>query len=131
MEPKEAAKKLDALCRGDPSKFLFTYHWVPVEKWCPSTIKEMSKIVEQFAKRINPKERWRMRVNKRFYEKFHTQELIEVLTKHVDRPKVDLENPDKTIRIEIIGEEAALSLLKPREHFSVNEVKNEILTTKK
>ena len=72
-----------------------------------------------------------MRVNKRFYEKFHTQELIEVLTKHVDRPKVDLENPDKTIRIEIIGEEAALSLLKPREHFSVNEVKNEILTTKK
>lgn len=128
MDPKEAAKKLDALCRKNPSKFWFTYHWVPVEKWCPSTIKEMSVIVKQFTQRIMPEERWRIRVNKRFYPKYHTIELIECLAEHVDRPNVDLENADKTIRIEIIGEEAALSLLRPREHFSVNQVKNEILT---
>lgn len=84
MDPKEAAKKLDALCREDPSKFWYTYHWVPVEKSCPSTIKEMSVIVKQFAERIIPEERWRIRVHKRFYEKYHTSELIELLAQHVD-----------------------------------------------
>ncbi|NIP66631.1 hypothetical protein GWN63_00825 [Candidatus Bathyarchaeota archaeon] len=131
MDPKEIAKKLDSLCREDPSRFWYTYHWIPVEKWCSSTIEEMSRIVKEFAGRIQPEERWRMRIDKRLYEKYHTQELIEELTKHVDRPKVDLENPNKTIRIEIIGERAGLSLLKPREHFSVNDVKDEVLTTKK
>lgn len=130
LNPKEATKKLDTLCRKDPSKFWYTYHWIPVEKWCPSTIEEMSKIVKEFAKRIAQEERWRMRINKRFYERHHTPELIEQLTRHVDRPNVDLEKPDKTIRVEIIGGEAALSLLKPQEHFSVNDVKDEVLTTK-
>ena len=51
--------------------------------------------------------------------------MIERLAEHVDRHRVDLENPDKTIRIEIIGEEAALSLLRPQEHFSVNAMKSE------
>jgi tRNA acetyltransferase TAN1 len=131
MDPKEVTKKLDTLCREDPSQFWYTYHWVPVEKWCPSTIKEMSVIVKQFAERILPEERWKISLNKRFYKKYHTQELVEHLAEHVDRPNVDLENPDKTIRIEILGDEAALSLLEPREHFSVNAVKSEVLTARK
>jgi hypothetical protein len=131
IDPKQATKDLDTLCRSDPSKFWYTYHWIPVENWCPSTIKEMSVIVKQFAKRIMLEERWRITVNKRFYNKYHTQELIEHFAEHVNRPNVDLENPDKTIRIEIMGNEAALSLLGHREHFSVNAVKNEVRNAKK
>jgi tRNA acetyltransferase TAN1 len=131
MNPKEVTKKLDILCREDPSQFWYTYHWVPVEKWCPSMIKEMSVIVKQFAERILPEERWRISLNKRFYNKYHTQELVEHLAEQVDRPNVDLENPDKTIRIEIVGDKTAFSLLGPREHFSVNAVKSEVLNARK
>jgi len=128
MNPKEATGKLDALCRKDPAKFWDTYHWVPIEKWCSSTVEEMSKVVKELAERINLEDRWRMTVRTRFYHEHHTRELIELLAQHVDRPNVDLKNPDKTIRIEIIGGETALSLLKPGEHFSVNEVKDQVLT---
>lgn len=128
MDPKEVAKRLYSLCRNESSKFWYTYHWVPVERWCPSTIEKMAEVVEEMAKNIKPKEQWRMKINKRFYNKHHTRELIELLTQNVDRPNVDLEKPDKTIQIEIIGEEAALSLLEPREHFSVNEVKKQLYT---
>ena len=69
-----------------------------------------------------------MRINKRFYQKHHTRELIEHLTQHVDRLHVDLEHPEKIIHIEIFRERAGLSLLTPQEKFSVNQVKNEILT---
>lgn len=70
-----------------------------------------------------------MRINKRFYEKYHTEELVEKLTKHVEKQNVNLENPQMTIRVEIIGRKAGLSLLESKEHFSANDVKNEILTT--
>ncbi|MFW6117101.1 MAG: THUMP domain-containing protein [Thermoproteota archaeon] len=128
FNPKEATKRLNALCRDDPSLFWYTYHWIPVEKWTSSTLHEMSEIVKKYAEKIEPEDRWRMRINKRFYDRYHTSELIEKLTKYVDKPNVDLENPDKTIRIEIIGGKAGFSLLKPEEHFSVNEIKEELLT---
>jgi tRNA(Ser,Leu) C12 N-acetylase TAN1 len=128
LDPKEATKRLNKLCREDPSLFGYTYHWIPVEKWTNSTIKKMSEVVKEYAEKIEPEDRWRMRINKRFYDKYHTSELIEKLTEYVDKPNVDLENPDKTIRIEIIGGKAAFSLLKPEEHFSVNDVKEELLT---
>jgi len=128
IDSKETARKLDALCRTDPSRFQCTYHWIPIERWCPSTVEEMSGVVKEFAERIKPDESWRMEIHKRFYRTFHTYELIEKLAQHVDRPKVDLKSPQKTIRIEIIGGEAGLSLLGPKEHLSVNKVKTETLT---
>jgi len=127
-DPKETVRKLDALCRTDPPRFQYTYHWIPIERWCSSTIEEMSGVVKELAERIKPDESWRMEVHKRFYRAFHTDELIEKLAQHVNRPKVDLKNPQKTIRIEIIGGEAGLSLLGPKEHLSVNKVKAETLT---
>jgi tRNA(Ser,Leu) C12 N-acetylase TAN1 len=109
-DPKEVTRKLDALCRIDPSRFWYTYHWIPVERWCPSTIEDMSEIVKELAERIRSEERWRMSIHKRFYPAHHTRELIENLAQHVDRPNVDLEHPEKIIRIEIIGGRAGLSL---------------------
>jgi tRNA(Ser,Leu) C12 N-acetylase TAN1 len=129
MNPKDITLSLDSLCRIDPSRFWHTYHWIPIEQWCLATIKEMSQTVKNMVKRIDSHERWRMQITKRFYNKHHTPELLKFLTQHVDRPHVDLENPEKTIRIEIIGSVAAFSLLKPREHFSVNKVKDEVLTS--
>ena len=88
----------------------------------------MATVLEAWATRIDPDERWRIQINKRFYTAHHTRELIDNLAQHVDHPYVDLEHPDKTIRIEIIGDTAALSLLTPREHFSVHDVKKKVFT---
>lgn len=122
-DPKAVTILLDALCRRDPSMFWYTYHWVPIETWCPATIEAMAAVVKAFATRIDPDERWRVRITKRRYTGPHTRVLIDALTQHVDQPHVDLEHPDKTIHIELIGGHAGLALLKPHEHFSVNVVK--------
>ncbi|MFQ6075437.1 MAG: THUMP domain-containing protein [Candidatus Bathyarchaeia archaeon] len=128
-DPKGVTRRLDALCRAEPHRFWYTYHWIPIETWCSSTLEEMSGVVRGFAERIGPGERWRMTINKRFYRKHRTRELIEGLAELVDRPEVDLENPERIIRVEIIGGRAGLSLLEPVEQFSVNEVKDEVFTT--
>jgi tRNA acetyltransferase TAN1 len=128
-DPKTVTTRLDTLCRREPARFWYTYHWIPVEQWCPATITAMSEVVKKLAERIRPEERWRLRINKRFYQKHHTSELIEHLAQLVDRPHVDLEHPEKIIRIELISGRAGVSLLTAQEEFSVNRVKNEMVTS--
>jgi tRNA(Ser,Leu) C12 N-acetylase TAN1 len=127
-DPKKITRKLDALCRRCPSRFWFTYHWTPIETWCPSTIEDMVPVVKELAEGIKPEERWRLSLNTRFYRTHHTRDLIIKLAQEVDRTNVDLENPEKIIGIEIIREKAGISLLTREDVFSVNEVKNEIFT---
>ncbi len=64
-----------------------------------------------------------MDIAKRCYEKYHTTELIMKLTEVVDRPKVDLKNPDKIIRVDIIGNDAAISLLNKDETLNIPALK--------
>jgi tRNA(Ser,Leu) C12 N-acetylase TAN1 len=45
------------------------------------------------------------------------------LTDVVDRPNVDLNNPDKIIRVDIIGKDAAISLLKKQELLNTSSFK--------
>jgi tRNA(Ser,Leu) C12 N-acetylase TAN1 len=46
-------------------------------------------------------------------------EIIEPLAELIDE-KVDLRNPDKIVRIEILGNAAAVSVLKPEDVFSLH-----------
>jgi len=126
VDPKDCVRRLVSLCREELSKFQLTYHWTPVEKWCSSTLEEMADIVKELDTEIGEGERWRMRVEKRFYGRLETPELIEELTSYVDKPNVDLEDPDKTIWIEIIGGRAGFALLELGERLSVNDIREEV-----
>jgi len=112
---KEARKKY----KEDPGAFRAVIKFVPIDNWTDSTLEAMKKEVDRF--KITEKEKWRMTVEKRRYEKYHTDEIIEALAKNV-KGKVDLEDPDKIIRVEILGPRAGISLLSPDEVFSTREL---------
>ncbi|MDD5086975.1 MAG: THUMP domain-containing protein [Candidatus Nanoarchaeia archaeon] len=118
-EPKKAVKKLSEICKKDSSDFSITFHWIPVDNWTKSTIEDMQHVIKGLVDHISEKERWKMDIAKRCYDKYSTTELIMKLTEIVDKPNVDLNNPDKIIRVDIIGDEAGISVLE----------KNEILNT--
>jgi tRNA(Ser,Leu) C12 N-acetylase TAN1 len=50
----------------------------------------------------------------------HKLEIIEPLAELIDE-KVDLRNPDKIVRIEILGNSAAVSVIKPEDVFSLHK----------
>jgi len=124
--PKEISKKMRAVCKRTPSKFWYTYRWIPIERGCTAGIEEMEAIVKELAERIGPTESWLMAIHKRD-SPHQAAELIDRLARRVDRPKVDLRHPQKTIQIEIVRDWAGLSLLRPEELFSVREAKEEAL----
>jgi len=122
-DPKQAVKKLYDICKKEPSLLSMTFHWIPVDNWTKSRIEDMQHVIKGLAKNIGEKEKWKMDIAKRRYDKYHTTELIMKLTEVVDKPNVDLKDPDRIIRVDIIGNEAAVSLLKKQELLNITLLK--------
>ena len=49
--------------------------------------------------------------------------MIMKLTEVIDKPKVDLSNPDKIVQVEIVGKQAGISLLAKDELLEVSKLK--------
>ena len=116
--PNKTVKSLNKL-KNKKSIFEHTFHWVPIDKWTSTNIKAMQKDIKNLQKGIKKTERWKMDLHKRHFDMPST-ELIIKLTEIVDKPKVDLDNPQKIIEVQIMGKKAGLALLS----------KDEILTIK-
>ncbi len=110
----DARKAVLALRKLGKKKFAHTFNWIPIDFWCKATIPEMQKVIKGLVKDIGANEKWKMDLDRR-RTKEHERDLILKLTEVVDRPKVDLSNPDKIIKVEIIGDKAGIALLKKDE----------------
>lgn len=118
-DAKKAVKQIASLAAKQVEKVMHTSHWVPVDKWCKATVEDMQKNIKDFAKGIKSSEKWRMDLKVRHVkEKPDELKLILKLTESIDKPKVDLQNPDKIIKVEIIGNKAGLALLNKDEIFN-------------
>ena len=122
VKPKEVVKKLIALCKKKPKSFEVTFHYVPIDEWVKADVKAMQKVTEKLGKQITPAEKWKLNLNKRKFE-VDTRELITKLTEPIERPKVDLSNPDMIVQVEIVGKQAGISLLAKDELLEVSKIK--------
>ena len=121
LDARDVVRQLRALFNEDPSRFQYTLKWVPVDLWTNSDIESMKIAVESVKDKIGPGERWRMTVEKRRYTMHHTIDIIGALAELIDE-KVDLKNPDKILRVDIIGRFAGVSVLSPGEIFSTTRL---------
>ena len=117
-DPKKAVSALKKIAIKNKDLFSSTFNWVPVEQWCKASISEMQKIVKEIQKSIAEKEKWKLDLGLHKTE-LHQRDLIIKLTDVIDKPNVDLEKPQKILMVEIIKNQAALSVLKPEELLQV------------
>jgi tRNA acetyltransferase TAN1 len=111
-------QKCRELYQAEP-EFQFTLKWVPVDFWVDTDLDAIKKVIEEKIRdRIEEKETWAMKVEKRRWQRYHTIEIIEYLARSIES-KVDLRRPDKIVRIDVLGSRTAISLLKPEEIFSI------------
>lgn len=121
LDSREVVRGLKALFETNPAGFQYTLKWVPVDSWTASDLESMKTAVTQVKDKINHGERWRMTVEKRRYTLYHKIDIIKELAELIDE-KVDLKNPDKIVRIDIIGNFAGVSILSPHEIFSATKL---------
>ena len=121
-DPLKAVKKMSELARKDLDKFDKTFHWIPIQKWCKASVKDMQKVIKELAKGIKKGEKWKLDLGKR-KTKEHEKDLIIKLTGVIDNPNVDLDKPDKIVKVEIVGNKAGLSLIGADELLNIAKMK--------
>ena len=112
--PKKAVRSLGKL-KNKKGIFNHTFYWVPIDKWVTANVNAMKKEIKKMQKGIRKSEKWRLDLHKRNFDKMHTTELIMSLTEAIDKPNVDLENPQRIVEVQIIGNKAGLALLNKNE----------------
>jgi len=121
LNPKQVIRELQRLFEEGQFVFEYTLKWVPVELWTFSDIESMKEAVVRLRDKIQPGERWRITLEKRRYTLHHKIDIIRELAELIDE-KVDLEKPDKILRVDIIGKYAGISVLSPHDIFSTTKM---------
>ncbi len=122
---RAAAAKIRNLCSKNPNLFAVTHHYTPIDSWCQSDVSAMQKLIRAASAGIGQNEKWKMGLNKRHWDKLEGVKLIIKLTDVVERKNVDLDNPDKIVQVEIIGKEAGVALLTPKDIVDIAREKGE------
>jgi len=120
LNSREVTRRLRTLFDEGSLVFQHTLKWVPVDLWTRSDMDSMKRVVAELRSKIHDGETWRMTVEKRRYTRHHKVEIIRELADLIDE-KVNLSDPDKILRVDIIGRYAGISILRPKDVFSVTK----------
>lgn len=119
LDNREVITGLRGLLFRAEELFDYAVKWVPVDYWCETDLDAMKRVIEEkVLARIGPDETWGMKVHKRRWQKYHTTDIVSYLAPSIDR-KVNLNQPDKIVWVDVIGRETAISVLKSDDIFSV------------
>jgi tRNA acetyltransferase TAN1 len=113
----EAIEKLRVLLSDKPYEFRYSLRILPIEKVVRTDLAEVKLVAKEFAMRMAENETFRVTVETRFTT-LHIRDLIEAAATEI-RQKVNLENPDKVLLIEVVGGLTGMSLIKPQHILSV------------
>ncbi|MEM4311386.1 MAG: THUMP domain-containing protein [Nitrososphaerales archaeon] len=121
LNPFDVVEKIKLMVSKDPWKVKNLLRIIPLEANIEAELKAMENKVKELKDRIGKNETFRITVEKRFAS-LSSRDIIEAIAKHIDR-KVDLEEPDWIVLVEIIKDRAGISVLKRSEILSFVKLK--------
>lgn len=111
FDPLEVIGKLRELLKERPYEFRYSFRIIPIEKVVRTDPSEIERLVTELATKIKENETFRITVEKR-HTQTPTKDLIEAAATNIER-KVDLNNPNKIVLIEVVGGLTGISVIKP------------------
>jgi tRNA acetyltransferase TAN1 len=121
LNPFEAIEKLREILEKRPYEFRYTLRAIPIETVVPTELKEIERTATELTSKIGEDETFRVTVEKRFTD-LSSKEIIGAAAANVER-KVDLENPDKILLVEVVGRLTGISVAEPGDILSVTKEK--------
>jgi tRNA acetyltransferase TAN1 len=119
VDPVDAIHRIRAFV--DEKKFVLQYllKFVPIQKVLVTDFDLIEQYILSQLDQIKDNEKFKILVNKR---RIHNEkiEIIEKIAKNIHK-NVDLDNPDKIIRLEIIGKYTGISILQNNDVYSIGK----------
>lgn len=114
--PHEAQAAIAQLANANPEEFRCTSHWAVADQWVASELEAIRHAVAEYQRRIGTSDSWRVAV--RHHETaLRSQDVIDAVAPLLSEAPVDLEDPAKEVRIEVLGDETAVGLMDRSEMF--------------
>ncbi len=117
MDPVETVAKFRALLQEKPYEFRYSLRIIPVLKVVRTNLDEIKAAAPELTQAMMENETFRVTVEKRFTS-IHSRDFIEAVAADI-KNKVDLDNPNKVLLVEVLGGLTGLALLKPTDVISV------------
>jgi tRNA acetyltransferase TAN1 len=111
LNPCEVIEKFKAILHERPYEFRYALRILPIEKVVATELELIVTAAAELSSGIGENETFRITVEKRFTT-LHAQEIVEAVATRIDR-RVNLDNPDKVVLIEIVGKFTGVSVIKP------------------
>ncbi|MFX1514177.1 MAG: THUMP domain-containing protein, partial [Promethearchaeota archaeon] len=103
IDAKKAIRKIQQILRKDPHYFQFVLKIIPIDFICETNIKIITNLIQNHSKTfIKEGDSFKIMIKRRKHEKIERNLLIERIASNINN-KVDLDNPDKIIRLEVLG----------------------------
>jgi len=110
MDPAEAIHKLREHMAAEPRRYESLYRVLPVQAWTASTPDDIVEALTKMRERVSPDESFRVTLEKR-RTRLSSHEIIEPVAELFDR-RVDLENPDWLVLVEVMGDRTGVSVVR-------------------
>jgi tRNA acetyltransferase TAN1 len=113
LDPFDVIHRLKEFALENAYQFRFAIRFTPIEMCVPTSLEEIVKATEELSAKIDESDSFRVTVRRRHTE-LGNMEVVNAAAAVISR-RVDLDQPDKTVWIEIVGEWSGVSVLDQNE----------------
>jgi tRNA acetyltransferase TAN1 len=121
LDPFKVVEGLRKILRERPWEIRYVLKVIPIEIVVRTRIDEIKRAAASLHHKILENEKFRVTIEKR-HSDISTKDIINAAVENLNR-KVDLNNPDKIILIEVLGRLTGISIIKPNDILSVTKEK--------
>lgn len=115
IDAKKVILKIQRILEKDPNFLQFILKIVPIDFVCETNIKILVNLIKENSKMfIKEGDSFKIVLKRRKHEKLERNMVIDRIADQIDN-KVDLEDPDKLIRIEVLGNFCGVSFLEKKD----------------
>ena len=124
LNPIESIEKIREKILDEPWSIRYCLRIIPIQGICKTNIKEIEDEILKKIGVIKSGDSYRITIEKR-NSKVSSDEIISKIAKNISN-KVSLDNPDWVILIEIIGDDAGVSVIRNNNILSVEKTKRSL-----
>lgn len=115
LNAKDVIQKIKNILKNDPNFFQYILKIVPIDYICETNVNIIKEIIKNhYNEYINKNDSFRITLKRRKHELIDRVQFIRIIAENINN-KVDLENPNKIINIEILGNSCGITFLKPND----------------
>ena len=122
---KEVMLKIKKILEKDSDFFQFILKIVPIDYVCETNLNVIKTFVEKYYPLyLNEDDSFKIELNRRKNENIERDIIIKSVAKLIHN-RVDLDNPDKILRIELLGNVSGISFLNPNDDIIIQNKYNQ------